>query len=74
MARTLRPIKLKTERKKRDMSRAELSRLSGVNYYTLGLVESGRLFPYNGHVERIAEALAISVKRAWQMMELEDER
>jgi transcriptional regulator with XRE-family HTH domain len=55
------------------MSRSELSRLTGINYTTLGLVENGRLFPFDGHVDRIADALEISVKRAWQLMEFEDE-
>ena len=51
-------IKLKEIREKRGLSQAELSRLSGVNASTIGMLEAGaREYPRLDTAQKLANAL-----------------
>lgn len=50
-------------------SQAELSRRSGLNVSTIGLIESGRLKPYHGQLMKLAIALGITEDEADQLLE-----
>ena len=50
-------LRLTVERKDRNHSQSELSRLSGLHPTTISLIESGRFLPSQGQLERLSKAL-----------------
>ncbi len=51
-----------TLRENRGWTRADLARQAQLNPSTVGLIESGRLIPYDGQAEKLAQALGVSVE------------
>ena len=52
--------KIQETREANGWSRAELARRSKMNAATISLIESGRLRPYPGQVEKLAKALKLT--------------
>ena len=55
----LKPVKMRTYRERRGMSRQKLAVVSNVAAPTIGKVESGRYIPYDAELQRIAQALGV---------------
>lgn len=49
-------------RKNRCWTRADLARHAHLNASTVGLIESGRLIPYESQAEKLASALGVTVE------------
>jgi transcriptional regulator with XRE-family HTH domain len=52
-------MNLYAERSRRGWSQAELARRAGMNASTVGLIESGRLLPYESQLLKLGRALGI---------------
>ena len=52
-------MRLTTERTRRGWSRSELARRAHMNPTTVSLIESGRLVPYPGQLQKLADALGL---------------
>jgi len=50
-------LNVTVERELRGWSRAELARRAGLNPTTVGLIESGRLRPYDSQLRKLGKAL-----------------
>jgi ribosome-binding protein aMBF1 (putative translation factor) len=53
---------LRALRESHGWSRAELSRRTGLNPNTIGLIESGRLLPYKSQAQKLQTALGVILK------------
>ena len=51
-----------TLRENKGWTRAELAREAGLNPSTVGVIESGRLIPYDSQAEKLAQALGVAVE------------
>ena len=59
---------MRQERERQGLSRAALSRRAELNPATYGQIESGRLVPYRGQPERIADKLGWPLDRADELL------
>jgi transcriptional regulator with XRE-family HTH domain len=62
-------MNISIERSRRGWSRAELARRAGLNTSTVGLIESGRLRPYESQLLKLANALGVSRSEAHLLLE-----
>ena len=53
-------LKITELRKKAGWSKSELARRAGMNQATIGVIESGRLTPYDAQLVKLASALRVS--------------
>jgi len=60
---------LQRRREQVGWSRAELGRRSTINPSTIGLIESGRLQPYESQLLKLARALKVPARLAATLME-----
>lgn len=51
--------RLQVLRESREWSRAELARRANMNQNTVGLIERGRLLPYDSQLQKLATALGV---------------
>jgi XRE family transcriptional regulator, regulator of sulfur utilization len=65
-------LKITELRKKVGWSKSELARRAGMNQATIGVIESGRLTPYDAQLKKLAQALGVPEDdRATLMQEAE---
>ena len=55
-------LRLREWREKRDLSLRQLAKRAGVSFVTLYRIEAGRISPTVAMLEKLAEALEISVR------------
>jgi transcriptional regulator with XRE-family HTH domain len=60
---------LQARREALGWSRAELARRAGLNATTVGLIESGRLLPYDSQLVKLAAALNLPRSKASRLLE-----
>ena len=53
-------------REAKGWSKAELARRADLNASTVGLIETGRLRPYDGQLMKLAEALDLRVEELFR--------
>lgn len=56
-------------RQELGLSRSALARLADLNQVTVGAIESGRLKPYDGQLQKIARVLGVSADLAHTLLE-----
>jgi transcriptional regulator with XRE-family HTH domain len=66
-------IKMKELRQKAKLSQAELARRAGLNANTVGMIESGRLAPYESQLTKLAKALGLENQENELLMEVKHE-
>lgn len=60
----MRPVKMMTVRKGKGLTRAELSRLVGMQANMIAWIETGRFYPYPAQIEKIAKSLGVSIPQS----------
>jgi transcriptional regulator with XRE-family HTH domain len=61
--------RLEEVRRARQWTKAELARRAGLHASTVGAIESGRLRPYPGQLQKLCRALRISVADASHLLD-----
>jgi transcriptional regulator with XRE-family HTH domain len=65
-------LRLTLERKRRGLSQAALSRLTGIHPAVISQLEASRVYPYAGWKRRLSEALGVAGDELFER--IDDER
>lgn len=59
MIATMKPVAMASVRKAKGLTRAELSRRTGMQANMIAWIETGRFYPYDSQIEKIAKCLNV---------------